>query len=221
MSLDYNLIYTDPILNSELHAVLNAHGLYNTEQFVLRLSPRNHELIEEVTNGKFTSSEVSNEAIQAYSTYLHETIHWWQHIGSNIGFVLSLCYPNQTYSNADSIREWVTIGKAEKSIRTSALSGELSGKTHADRRQALANSITNNALDFELFRAWVLNPNSRESIYKDPYFESQGHCFHVAYSAIASHVGDIIDDAPSQVPDIAMWAGGFASLKVAQERVKR
>jgi hypothetical protein len=31
------------------------------------------------------------------STYLHETVHWWQHIGSTYGFILSLNYPVQSH----------------------------------------------------------------------------------------------------------------------------
>ena len=32
-------------------ASLNAHGMYETIRFVLRLSPRNHELVDSITLG--------------------------------------------------------------------------------------------------------------------------------------------------------------------------
>ncbi len=63
-------------------ASLNAHGMYETMRFVLRLSPRNHELMDSIQNGEYDGDEIPPEALRAYSTYLHETVHWWQHVGS-------------------------------------------------------------------------------------------------------------------------------------------
>ena len=36
---------------------------------------------------------------QAFSTLLHETVHWWQHVGSTYGLMLSLTYPTQLHGN--------------------------------------------------------------------------------------------------------------------------
>jgi hypothetical protein len=33
---------------------------------------------------------INFDGLQAFSTYLHETIHWWQHVGSTIGLLRSL-----------------------------------------------------------------------------------------------------------------------------------
>ncbi|MDI9250699.1 hypothetical protein QMZ25_19110, partial [Stenotrophomonas sp. RS-48] len=45
----------------------------------------------------------TGEELQAYSTYLHETVHWWQHKGSTSGFVRSLLYPVQTHANMSDL----------------------------------------------------------------------------------------------------------------------
>src|ERR1700686_3918424 len=87
-------------------ACLNAHGLYNTLQFVLRLSPRVHELLDAVPSGVYAAGEIDAETIQAYSTYLHETVHWWQHMGSTTGLIFSLCYPSQSHANGEHLREF-------------------------------------------------------------------------------------------------------------------
>ena len=90
---------TLPTSFPEFPAIFNAHGLYNSEQFVLRLSLKNHQLVDEATDPDFDRSKMTAEHIKAYSTYLHETIHWWQHVGSTSGFILSMCYPAQTHIN--------------------------------------------------------------------------------------------------------------------------
>src|ERR1700735_5647445 len=82
-------------------ACLNDHGMYETMRFVLRLSPRNHELMETIEAGGFESGPIPSETIQAYSTYIHETIHWWQHVGSTSGLLFSLSYLAQSHSSME------------------------------------------------------------------------------------------------------------------------
>ncbi|CDK71709.1 hypothetical protein [Klebsiella pneumoniae IS22] len=42
--------------------------------------------------------------------FFHETIHWWQHVGSVSGIILSLCYPAQIHINhvhlKDLLKKW-------------------------------------------------------------------------------------------------------------------
>jgi hypothetical protein len=62
---------------SDFPACLNVRGLYDNMRFVLRLSPKIHRLIDAVPAGLYASDELDGETIQAFSTYLHETVHWW------------------------------------------------------------------------------------------------------------------------------------------------
>jgi hypothetical protein len=39
--------------------------------------------IDAVPTGIYSTDGLGAETTQAYSTYLHETVHWWQHIGSS------------------------------------------------------------------------------------------------------------------------------------------
>lgn len=48
---------------STFAACLNAHGLYNTLQFVLRLSPRIHQILDAIPSGVYTTGELDREAI--------------------------------------------------------------------------------------------------------------------------------------------------------------
>src|SRR5271166_5625126 len=87
-----------PSVTDELHATINAHGLYNSFQFVLRLSPEVHRKLAALPNG-ITSKDIGFDGLQAFSTYLHETVHWWQHMGSTYGLMRSLSFPSQTHAN--------------------------------------------------------------------------------------------------------------------------
>src|SRR5258708_5379015 len=62
--------------SSNFDAVLGAHGTYNTLKFVLRLSPRIHRLLSTRPAGIYSSGEIGFEHAQAFSTLLHETVHW-------------------------------------------------------------------------------------------------------------------------------------------------
>ena len=205
--------FTGTMLNPEIfRAVFNAHGSYSTEQFVLRLSPKNHSLLEKVTLGDFDPANIDSDIIQAYSTYIHETIHWWQHIGSTSGLVLSMCYPLQIHSTLEHIQTWCSLGGSTKSIKTAATKGELAGKTHSDAKQAAANVIVNNTMDLQLFREWLLDPENVLRVYNDPHFESQGHCFRIVYSDLLFHVHKLIDPSTNTLPDPEQWIQQFNKL---------
>jgi len=61
---------------------IRTHGEYMPLAYVLRLSPLIHQTLAALLQtGIFTSRKIGLDGAQAFSTYLHETIHWWQHIG--------------------------------------------------------------------------------------------------------------------------------------------
>ncbi len=74
-----------------------------TTQFVVRLRPEIHRLIDGVTTGLYDPNELDSKTIQAFSTYLHETVHWWQHMGSTAGLIMSLVYPAQAHQNTSRL----------------------------------------------------------------------------------------------------------------------
>ncbi|HEH9417979.1 TPA: hypothetical protein SIA31_002004 [Aeromonas sobria] len=217
MKLEPELLNTSFLDKHDFNAIFNAHGLYNTEQFVLRLSAKNHFLIDEILEQGFDRNNVSDNVLQAYSTYLHETIHWWQHIGSTSGFVLSLCYPLQTLANINFIKDLCALGSVRKPIKEVAKKGELDGKTHNDPRQALLNTIINNTMDIELYKHWLLKPENSIDIFNNDYFESAGHCFNIVYSNVSLRAAEIIDPNFSIINHPNSWESEFSKLE--SERV--
>lgn len=197
----------------QYNAIGNAHGLYNSEQFVLRLSQPNHQLVEEMTAEGFASASITDRHLKAYSTYIHETIHWWQHIGSTSGFVLSLCYPLQTHSNLKSIKQLCALGAPVKSIKRFAFEGELANITPQDPRQAAANIITNNTMDFEFYKRWLMKPDDEQKIFDDDYFESQGNCFSVVYLNLVETISDLLNKDSDFLKHSDGWLAEFDRLQ--------
>lgn len=205
LSLDSKLY--DPVLEDSpldtFSACLNARGVYESQRFALRLSPVVHELVDSVVAKAEQGNTVfSSEELQAYSTYLHETVHWWQHKGSTSGFIRSILYPVQTHSNLAALRQIVAALGPQKPIQELALHGEL-GLLPAGTEDAglVANTVTNNFMDTEFYLALTLRPELDEEIYSNPYFEAAGHSFLITYSLVLGAVRELIDMDGVLFPD--------------------
>lgn len=201
--------------DGNFHATLDGHGLYNTFQFVLRLSPAVHRKIAELPSGIATSSEAGFEGAQAFSTFLHETIHWWQHVGSTYGLMLSLSYPTQAHANYTHLKELIQRSGFQKSVRELALA--LPGQSTVDNVSGLANRIVNNHFDFGAFRALTHSLNSAKTVVRDPLFESIGHAHEIAYG------NNVLVLAATADPDFKVlqhpreWEGPFHALRDEKE----
>lgn len=197
------------------NATLNAHGSYTTEHFVLRLSPRVHELVDAITRGNSDEYEQA-EIIQAYSTYLHETIHWWQHVGSTAGLVLSLASPAQVYGSMKSLQIFVRMVGGVKPIKAWAHRAMLDGKTHVDPSVAAANIAVNNAFDINAYKQLVFSPRVVLSLEHDPYFESVGHSYLKAYGEVTHAINGSCDFLENQFPNPNSWEPHILRLQVDQ-----
>jgi len=193
-------------------ACLNARGLYNSMQFVLRLSPRVHALVDAATSGVYTTGELDAETIQAYSTYLHETVHWWQHVGSTSGLVLSLSYPGQTYTSLEHLRNVIKTAGPKKSLKEWAERAALAGVPPSNGVLMQANTAVNNALDVEYYKALTLQPKLMEQVFQDRYFESVGHSYHIAYAHALSMLAEAFDPDFKHLPNALMWEQEFMRL---------
>ena len=120
-SLKLNLSLLDSDLPEEvtpadLNACQNGRGCYSPLQFVLRLSPEVHRQLASLPSG-IVRGNADSDSLQAFSTYLHETVHWWQHIGSTAGFMRSMSYPAQSHANFKHLRRLLEAIGPKKSIR--------------------------------------------------------------------------------------------------------
>lgn len=197
-------------------ACLNQHGLYHTAHFVLRLSPINHELLE--SGSEKDPKDITWDEIQAYSTYIHETVHWWQHIGSTSGLVMSMCYPGQAHANINFLTELAASGEVGKPIKSWAETKILEGHDHTNKLVAAANAVVNNVMDLEFFRGIIIEPELLREMVKDKYFESVGHSFHIAYAILLQVLETTLKgDTLPYLPKYNEWAETISELKEREE----
>jgi hypothetical protein len=202
----------DPLV---FNATLDAHGTYTTEHFVLRLSPRVHELVEALTRGETDGYEPA-ELLQAYSTYLHETVHWWQHVGSSAGLVLSLTYPAQIYGSMEFLQTVAQSVGGVKPILAWAHRAMIDGKTHDDPTLAAANIAVNNACDISFYKKLVFSPKTLLQLERNPYFECVGHSFFKAYGDTVHAINGSCNFEEGQFPDPNRWGEHMRRLQLDQ-----
>ena len=208
------LLETTDFAAPSFEAALNAHGMYETMRFVLRLSPRNHELVGSIPLDGLKSSEISPELLRAYSTYLHETVHWWQHVGSTSGLLLSLSYLGQSHSTISFLREVLATFGPKKSLLSWTNKVLLAEGELAQAKLAAANTCVNNAIDVEFYKAYAMNPKTAiQWMLEKNHFESVGHCYHIVYGQLLGMLQDSVDRELLAIPDPEAWEAHFLRLR--------
>ncbi len=142
----------------ELYACINAHGLYNRVQYVLRLSPEVHRRLSRFSTQILKLNRLTSAEIQASSTLLHETLHWWQHIGSTAGLMLSLSTPLQSHASFPHLRMFLRQVGPKKSILKFAMNNASNSQSAPAMRTT--NTIVNNYKDVSFFQIIATRPRS-------------------------------------------------------------
>jgi hypothetical protein len=180
--------------------------------FVLRLSPEIHRTLSETASGIYNSSQLSWRHVQAFSTLLHETIHWWQHIGSTAGFLQSLSYPIQTHMNYPYLQDFIKQHGAYKSILRFGTTRKPDGFIPAAGRD-ITNIIVNNFMDVEFYRVLITRPDLTEQVCENPYFESMGHTYRITYDNVLGVLDSMFDREFGFLPNPSDWHEGFKELE--------
>jgi len=195
------------------HATHQARGLYSGTQFVLRLSPEVHRLLATVKSG-IHSGAMGFEVKQAFSTFLHETVHWWQHVGSSYGLMLSLSYPTQTQANYGHLKRLIDQIGFKKPLRKYI---ELhDGPSAPHTPLGLANTILNNHFDIETFRLLSVFPQRADRVVSDPLFDCVGHAYHVAFANNVLLLGESADKQFQALQHPRLWEDGFDKLRTTK-----
>ena len=216
MNIDHSLLATFEERASapeELHACINAHGLYNRVQFVLRLSPEVHRQLSGLSLQLVNTSQVTFEQVQAFSTLLHETIHWWQHIGSTAGLMLSLSRPVQSHTNFPHLRTFIHDVGPKKSILKFATA--IGPVRQSNAALQATNTIVNNHNDVSFFEIITTRPDliRKNRIGHDPLFECVGHSYYITYANTVHLLADVFDPEFTFFPDVREWEPIFAALR--------
>lgn len=198
-------------------ACLQVHGMYETMRFVLRLSPRNHDLMEVIESNNFDASSVTQEVIQAYSTYIHETIHWWQHVGSTSGLLFSLSYLAQAHSSLDELKDVLAKFGPKKPLKGWTDQILLAEGNSAQAKLAYANVAVNNALDVEYYKQFAYDPRKNaNSLREQPHFEAVGYGYFIVYGQLIGLISSIIDPDLAALPKIQNWDNEVQRLRAEE-----
>jgi hypothetical protein len=210
----------DPVLldSSDLsesgtfRATTSAHGLYNTFHFVLRLSPEVHRHLTKLSpDGISQGANLDFETVQAASTQLHETVHWWQHVGSTYGLMLSLSFPSQMQTNYDHLKEFIRDIGFKKPIHRFVEKSEGPGGFQTPLGNA--NRILNNHYDISAYRNLTMRPSKASDIINAPLFESVGHAYEIAVGNSVLLLGTTIDPEFKVIHHPKNWEEGFKKLR--------
>ncbi|WP_233985938.1 hypothetical protein [Pectobacterium versatile] len=186
---------------------LNARGLYHPMQFVLSLRYDLHMALEKVSSSTENVDDFDSETIQAMSTFFHETIHWWQHIGSVSGMILSMCYPAQIHLNSSYLKDLLIKKGPIKPIKNL-----LSNEDVSSEDMNLVNIIMNNFYDIEYFKGRVIKPKIFSTMINEPMFESVGHSFNITYAYFINLLSTCVDPNFEFLPNAKEWVSSFDEL---------
>ncbi|MBC5992424.1 hypothetical protein [Pontibacter cellulosilyticus] len=202
MMLQKNLLFAqEEQLNNYSLDGTSIKGSYSTMQFALRLR-------KDIRDAQF--SDFLPEQLQAKSTVLHENIHWWQHMGSNFGFLFSLSYPAFIHYSLNEIREVVKDNILFKSL--------LKFDKEYFEKNGIAdlanlNVVINNYYDIEYAKLFALSNQNILKLNEDRrFFLNIGHCYHIFWVATVHTLSDSIDKDYNFLPPTNSWSKEFQRL---------
>lgn len=183
-------------------------GVYDPMQFAVRLHPDVQAKLSTTVRGVYKGNRVDTSVALAFGTYFHETIHWWQHIGSTLGLILSLCYPAQAHVNYPHLRRLLDLIGPVKSLRSfKALAGQITPNAESELNIAL-----NNWHDIEHCRRIALRPEFAEVITRHEYFESIGHGYSITWASCVGVIAGSADRHFAMLPNVDNWEDPFDDL---------
>jgi hypothetical protein len=201
---------TNPLPSLHGASSLEAQGSYNTLDFVVRLRPDLHQILE-AQGGSLSLRECKSwDVAKAYSTYLHETVHWWPHVGTSAGLMLSFLQPAHAHMNRKRLDEVLATHGAVKPLL--GLASKLLDTD--DQQDDSLNFVLNNWHDLESFRKLVLNPVGLvKYVANDPYFMSVGHSYRMAIGAASWLISATLDPEYEVLPHPRDWEAAMAELR--------
>jgi hypothetical protein len=194
--------------------IYSARGSYHLRQFLLRLSLDVQDALNQIKGGIHPGKAMQGELPFAWSTYMHETIHWWQHVGTTSGLISSLAYPAQAHLNHRRLKQSLEDVGPKKSImevvRQSA--------SHSEAVQRNLNVLVNNWHDIEFALRLMRVPSKAHEFVDNPLFECVAHSYQILWSAVIWLVSSVLDPHLKVLPDPRKWDSEFTRLKAEQVR---
>jgi hypothetical protein len=212
--MEYRLLQTEELIDGQvlddLYDLKGARGLFDHLRFVVRLKPDMYRVLEQEASGTHTVADTDRAAVDAFSTYLHETLHWWQHIGSTAGLMLSFSSPAKTHINRPHLAWLLENIGPQKSLKS--FDSLHHGSMTSEQRYHL-NIVLNNWHDLDFNWRIIVNPQRIRSVIASPYFESIGHSLQIGLANTIWMLAATFDREFSILPDIRKWEAPFQQLR--------
>jgi hypothetical protein len=193
-----------------LYSSWNAKGVYNSMHFAVKLRPDVHRALGAHPAGIHAAGSVPIDQVDAFSTYLHETVHWWQHVGSTAGLALSLLYPAQAHICHQYLKRTLEELGPVASLRKYDMSDPLPAGADTGARLEITKAL-NYWHDIEFYRRLVVDPQQFKP--DDPYFECVGHCYQIALGAVLWLLSSTLDPQLTSFPDPRKWEEEVRALR--------
>lgn len=206
--IDYYTELRDPAYNSapELNHT-GIQGKFDPLNALLLLENRIANILERGDRPEFGVVEAGDPELLAFSTYLHEIIHWWQHVGTTTGLICGLSIPVQANATAFYLD---TIGDTVKK----PLLYNLESDDDEDESAVLA---VTRWLEVEYGASFLLNHRLLiPRVRRFKYFESAGYCLLMTYANTIATLNTIFDPNGQQLPTIGHFLDCYQ--KFSQER---
>ncbi|OBW39903.1 hypothetical protein AB670_03749 [Chryseobacterium sp. MOF25P] len=207
--LNLQLLSSDELSESDLESALNgkkARGSYNAIQSVIRLHDDVHKAL--------AKDDMSSDRILAFSTYMHETIHWWQHVGSHLGFITSISHPALAHV---AHRHLNTLVKRNEKFKSIIEYDNYIYSQTGNPNNLEVNRILNYYHDIRYAKAFISDNTNIEIISKDKrFFLHMGRCFHELWSTSIYVLSVSIDPEFNFLPKIKDWSEKFRQAEKQQ-----
>jgi len=187
------------------------HGSYNPIRFIIRLSPQIHNVLKDIEDDAHAKGALNFKQIQAFSTFMHENIHWWQHVGSNFGFLSSLSYPVGAHLAYADLNTMIAKGEKYKPIISYDEMWFTKENKHDNPE---INRLLNNCMDLIYAKQYAHSHENIRTILKDKrFFLNIGHCYHILWSATVNAIAELFDPQNTYMPDSNKWLSEFERLE--------
>lgn len=208
------MLKTDELINGQisddLYDLAGTRGLFDYLRFVVRLRPDMYRLLVDEAGGTSPIPEADPATVNAFSTYFHETLHWWQHIGSTTGLMLSFSSPAKAHINRTNLLALLERIGPTKSLRTF---DRLRHRSLTPEQSFHLNIVLNTWHDLEFNWRIIVDPRLIASVKTSPYFESVGHSLQIGLANTIWMLAATFDKEFSILPDIRKWEEPFAELR--------
>lgn len=203
------------VVSDELYSSPGARGSYSPLHFVVRLKPEFYAALNSHPDDFLVAADPSQlQLASAFSTFFHETIHWWQHIGSTTGFMLSMAYPAESHVNRTNL---LGILRDIGPVKSLLKAHERDQRGIPDTAKRALNTVLNNWHDLEFNRRIILgSTQSIGKVIRSPYFDSIGHALHIGLSHTMWLLTATVDPEVRVLPDIRLWEAEFDRLRTSK-----